>query len=142
MIISNSPTETELIAKNLSSNIKSGSVILLFGNMGSGKTTLAGGIIKGLGVKEIVSSPTFSIMKEYLILNTKIYHIDLYRLNNMTDIINSGLEDYLYDNNAIILIEWPERIKNIDKFFNKYQTINIVAPSLKNPNLRHIIYHI
>lgn len=142
MIISNSPTETELIAKNLSSNIKSGSVILLFGNMGSGKTTLAGGIIKGLGVKEIVSSPTFSIMKEYLILNTKIYHIDLYRLNNMTDIINSGLEDYLYDNNAIILIEWPERIKNIDKFFNKCQTINIVAPSLKDPNLRHIIYHI
>ncbi len=75
--------------------------------MGSGKTTLIAAICKQLGVVEKISSPTFSIINEYVILDTKIYHFDLYRIDSIDELHDIGVEEYL-DSGAWMFIEWPE----------------------------------
>ena len=88
-------------------------VIALHGEMGAGKTTFVHAMGEVLGVKEIVSSPTFSIINEYRAKdNQTIYHIDLYRLKNDAEIFQSGVEECLYSGN-LCFVEWPERAKNI-----------------------------
>ena len=88
-------------------------VIALHGEMGAGKTTLVHAMGETLGVKEIISSPTFSIINEYRAKdNQTIYHIDLYRLKNDAEIFQSGVEECLYSGN-LCFVEWPERAKNI-----------------------------
>jgi tRNA threonylcarbamoyladenosine biosynthesis protein TsaE len=81
-------------------------VVLLIGNLGAGKTTLAKGIVSGLGaaVPEDVSSPTFTLIHEY----GRVYHIDLYRLDTPSQVATLGLEEIL-DRDAVVLIEWGER---------------------------------
>ncbi|MCL4136242.1 UNVERIFIED_CONTAM: hypothetical protein GTU68_036334 [Idotea baltica] len=80
--------------------------------MGVGKTTLVKAIVKQLGSLDDVSSPTFSIINEYQAADTLIYHFDLYRINDIEEAYNFGIEDYLYSNNWSI-IEWPDVIKDI-----------------------------
>jgi tRNA threonylcarbamoyladenosine biosynthesis protein TsaE len=80
--------------------------------MGVGKTTLIKEIAKQLGYKDIVSSPTYSLVNEYEGMDQKIYHFDFYRIKDETEALDMGLEDYLYTNNWN-LIEWPEKIKNL-----------------------------
>jgi tRNA threonylcarbamoyladenosine biosynthesis protein TsaE len=88
--------------------------ILLFeGEMGSGKTTLIKAILKHLGSGDEVSSPTFAIVNEYLTGEKKIYHFDLYRLNDLEEAFDFGMEEYLSDEQALCLIEWPEIIRDI-----------------------------
>lgn len=92
---------------------KSASKILLFyGDMGVGKTTLIKEIVKQLGVDEISSSPSFSIVNEYQTAGKPIYHFDFYRIENITEAFDMGVEDYLYSGNYI-LIEWPDKIANL-----------------------------
>ena len=83
------------------------------GEMGSGKTTLITVICKAKGVEELISSPTYSIINEYRFYENKtekkIYHLDLYRLNSMEEIIQAGVEDCIYSGD-ICFIEWPEKI--------------------------------
>ena len=124
MIISSfSTNETKLIAFNLAKLICDGTIILLSGELGAGKTIFAKGLINGLGVKTIVSSPTFNVVKEYNIYNKLIFHIDLYRLH-INDIISFGLEEYFYNPNAIILVEWPEKLIRINSLLrNIYMNI-------------------
>lgn len=87
-------------------------IILLEGNLASGKTTFTKGIAKGLGINEIVKSPTFTIMKEYQINNDKtLYHLDLYRLTEMG--LDFDLEEYIYNENSIVVIEWPNQVKEL-----------------------------
>lgn len=83
------------------------SILLLKGNLGAGKTTFTQNLLRIMGVKEQVSSPTYSIVNEYDILNKKIYHFDLYRMNSKKEVFDMGIEEYLDDNNFCI-IEWPE----------------------------------
>lgn len=99
------------IARHILNNAKS-NVLLFYGEMGVGKTTLIKEIVKELGVKDITSSPTFSIVNEYEGNNGKIYHFDFYRLESEDEAYDIGLEDYLYTDN-LCLIEWPEKIKNL-----------------------------
>nr|WP_245977207.1 tRNA (adenosine(37)-N6)-threonylcarbamoyltransferase complex ATPase subunit type 1 TsaE [Ichthyenterobacterium magnum] len=87
-------------------------IILLDGDMGAGKTTLIKALVVALGSNDIVSSPTFSIVNEYKLENDSIYHFDLYRIEDETEALNFGFEDYLYSNNWL-LIEWPEKIQNL-----------------------------
>lgn len=92
---------------------KSASKILLFyGDMGAGKTTLIKEIVKQLGVDEISSSPSFSIVNEYHTAGKPIYHFDFYRIENISEAFDMGLEDYLYSGNYI-LIEWPDKITKL-----------------------------
>ena len=84
-------------------------VVFLDGDLGTGKTTLVKEIIFALGVKEKVKSPTFTIIEPYELNNENIYHIDLYRIIDPTELEIIGLREYLNESNAIIFIEWPEK---------------------------------
>ena len=84
-------------------------VVFLDGDLGTGKTTLVKEIIFALGVKEKVKSPTFTIIEPYELNNENIYHVDLYRIIDPTELEIIGLREYLNESNAIIFIEWPEK---------------------------------
>ena len=88
-------------------------VVLLIGNLGAGKTTLAKGIVKGLGAADPdeVSSPTFTLIHEYG-QRQKVYHVDLYRLDRAAEAVAQGLEE-LFEKDAVVLIEWGERFPRI-----------------------------
>jgi len=111
--ITNSPEETFAFGEGLGKTCQGGEVILLLGNLGAGKTCLTQGIAKGLGVKEKVNSPTFNIMKIYKIKTGVLCHIDAYRLNSGHDLEMIGVDDYLGKKDAVVVIEWAERVKEI-----------------------------
>lgn len=100
----NSVEETSSIALKLGQVIKEHTVILLTGDLGAGKTTFTKGIAKGLGVKEIVNSPTFTILKEYHSGRLPLYHFDAYRLEDGYE--DLGFGEYI-DSEALSVIEWP-----------------------------------
>ena len=112
--ISHSENETRKLAKRLAKKITHG-VIALTGELGAGKTTFVQGFAQGLNIKEKIISPTFVLIRQHKIPNTKsrLYHIDLYRLENLKDLNNLGLWEILSDSNNIILIEWAEKAKQI-----------------------------
>ncbi len=95
----------------LALNIKN--IILLHGSMGAGKTTFIKAMAKQLGVQDMTSSPTFSIVNEYRTGDGKpLYHFDLYRLNSEEEAYDMGIDEYFYSGN-LCLIEWPERTPNL-----------------------------
>lgn len=99
--------------------------------MGAGKTTLIKQLCEALGVDDVISSPTYSIVNEYLARNEQtIYHFDLYRLNSEIELLDIGIEDML-DSNAICFIEWPEKMLN----FLPHNYVN-VSIEVKNDNSR------
>jgi tRNA threonylcarbamoyladenosine biosynthesis protein TsaE len=101
------------ISKQLISDFSLNRVILFYGEMGVGKTTLIKALCKELGVEEATNSPTFSIVNEYLTtLEKSIYHFDFYRIEDEDEVFDMGYEDYFYSNNYCF-IEWPEKIPNL-----------------------------
>ena len=119
MKISFKLNEIEQIAQEIVRNVKS-KTLLFYGDMGVGKTTLIGALVKVLGSSDEVSSPTFSIVNEYKTETEPIYHFDMYRIENIEEAYNFGIEDYL-DSEGWKLIEWPEKIKDI--VYNNFDTI-------------------
>ena len=110
--------ETEDKAKNFASLIKgfkNSLLINLIGNLGAGKTTFVRGLIQELGFDEFVKSPTFTIVESYDSDNLKVFHFDLYRIEDDKELQAIGVEDYLTEENAITLVEWPEKSK---RYFN------------------------
>ncbi len=88
-------------------------VLLFYGEMGVGKTTLIKELCKYLGVNDTISSPTFSLVNEYTTVHNEcIYHFDLYRITNDEEALDIGIEDYLYSKNWCF-IEWPQNIENL-----------------------------
>lgn len=113
-IVSHSLNDLPEVAKFLIENAKDTRFIAFSGNLGAGKTTLIGEILKTLGVNEFNGSPTFSLLNEYLVeKNTPIYHFDFYRLNNEEEALDIGWEEYLQVEKAWIFVEWPEKIENL-----------------------------
>ena len=109
-IISNEEYETIEIAQNIESEKFENMIICLDGELGSGKTVFTKGIASALGIEESITSPTFTIIKEYLNGEMPLYHMDVYRLDGNTDGV--GIEEY-YNKNGIVIIEWVKTIKDI-----------------------------
>lgn len=103
--------DLQSIAQNIIGNVNS-KTLLFYGNMGVGKTTLIKEITLLLGVKEVTSSPTFSLVNEYIGFDSKIFHFDFYRIDNEEEVYDIGIEDYFYQN-AWCFVEWPEKIPHI-----------------------------
>lgn len=125
-----SEQETISAGVDCAKQLQQGDVVACFGDLGSGKTQFIKGICQGLGVKQHVASPTFTIINEYVGSGVSVYHIDLYRVRNTNDIQELGFEEYLY-NDGICLIEWAEKIvdllpaKRYDVFFQFGERENI-----------------
>ena len=99
--------EIEDVAKSIINEINDVNLVLFKGELGSGKTTLIKSILKNLGVKENITSPTFSIVNQYSISNQLINHFDLYRIKSLKELDVIGFEEYL-ESEAVCFIEWPE----------------------------------
>ena len=105
--------ETHKIAKSIADTLKGGEIILLNGDLGAGKTTFTKGIAKALGITEVVTSPTFTFMKEYS-GRINLYHFDMYRVEEADELYELGLNEYLGDKTGVCVIEWNkfENIQN------------------------------
>ena len=102
------PEETEALGRLLASSLRPGDVVALFGDLGAGKTTLARGLLAGLGHGGEVASPTFPIVIPYETLRLPAWHVDLYRLDDPSEIDELALDEALDD--GVLLVEWPERM--------------------------------
>ena len=114
-VIVNNLKETNKFAKDFAKLLVGGEVVLLGGDLGAGKTTFTKCVLKALGVKGDITSPTFTIMREYNAKKFKIYHFDMYRMTSGKEAKEFGLEDYIYskDKRNIVFIEWSVNIKDI-----------------------------
>ena len=108
---SNSAKETENIAKAFAKTLKSGDVVCLSGDLGAGKTAFTAGIAKGLGVKDCISSPTFTIVNCYN-GTMPLYHFDVYRISDCDEMYDIGYEEYILGD-GVTVIEWAEIIGDI-----------------------------
>lgn len=116
--ISRSEKETIKIAKNFAGNLRGGEVICLIGELGTGKTVFAKGLAQGLGIKKLIRSPSFVLMKIYPISNnqysiSKFCHIDAFRLKTPQELIEIGVLEYFSQLKTISLIEWADKVKKI-----------------------------
>lgn len=112
-IIINSTSELPSAAKKLLEAFPDKKIFAFYGQMGAGKTTLIKSLCEVMGVNNTVSSPTFSIVNEYLSeKGEKIFHFDFYRINSEAEAYDMGYEDYFYSN-AYCFIEWPEKISEL-----------------------------
>ena len=122
------------VAKDIVNNLSDSKIILFYGEMGAGKTTLIKEICKQLGVSDTMSSPTFSVVNEYNTSDDKIiYHFDLYRIKNIEECFDIGMEEYLYSGNYCF-IEWPEVALSV--FPEKYYSLSIKT---EKDNTRSVI---
>ena len=109
--ISKSEQDTINFAKDFAKNLKTGDIIVLSGELGSGKTKFTQGILEYFGLENEISSPTFTVVNEHHAENTNIYHFDVYRLEDTDEFYAIGGEEYF--ENGISIIEWGEIIENI-----------------------------
>ena len=107
----NSPMETEAVGAALGKNIKSGTVIAYRGDLGAGKTAFTRGLARGLGYTEPVTSPTYTIVNEYLGGRLPLFHFDMYRLKSSDDLWDIGWEDYL-ERGGVCAVEWSENVED------------------------------
>lgn len=110
-LISHSENETKLIGKKFAEKLKKGDVIVLTGELGSGKTKFTEGVLEYFGLENEISSPTFNIVNEYISKNINIYHFDVYRLEDEDEFYAIGGEEYF--DKGICLIEWGEMIESV-----------------------------
>lgn len=136
MIKNYSLNEIPEIAKEIIQSAKH-KVLLFYGEMGAGKTTLIKEIVKQLGSLDTISSPTFSLVNEYhTIKDEKIYHFDFYRINNEYEALDMGVEEYFYSD-CWCLIEWPDKVKNLVPLNSVSITINSNSDQLRTLELRN-----
>lgn len=104
-----SPSETEALGAALGQIVPPGTVIAYRGDLGAGKTAFTRGLARGLGCGDIVTSPTYTIVNEYLSGRLPLFHFDMYRLGSSQELWDIGWEDYL-DRNGICAVEWSEHV--------------------------------
>ena len=133
-ITTHSADETQALGKKLAESLRPGDVIAYFGDLGAGKTAFTRGIAEGLGVSEQVTSPTYTIVNEYLSGRLPLFHFDMYRLGSSDELFDIGWEDYLA-RGGVCAVEWSE---NVEDALQDAIRITIEKDSLA-PDTRHII---
>ena len=132
-ITTHSADETQALGKKLAESLRPGDVIAYFGDLGAGKTAFTRGIAEGLGVSEQVTSPTYTIVNEYLSGRLPLFHFDMYRLGSSDELFDIGWEDYLA-RGGVCAVEWSE---NVEDALQDAIRITIEKDSLV-PDTRHI----
>jgi tRNA threonylcarbamoyladenosine biosynthesis protein TsaE len=125
---SKSEKETFGFGQKFSRRLKGGEIIGLVGDLGAGKTVFVRGLASGLGIRQKITSPTFVFMKNYLVGKQAIkelVHIDAYRIKRAADMDEIGIKDYLCRQDAVVVIEWAEKIKKIMPGQTKFLFFNI-----------------
>lgn len=117
-VITKSAKETEKLGKQIAVKLKAPAFIAFYGDLGAGKTTLIQAIAKGLGIEKRIVSPTFILAREYEVANNqfgleRLYHVDLYRINNSQEAKAIGIEEMIKDNAGAVLVEWAEKMGSI-----------------------------
>ena len=107
--ITHSPEETEKIGEALAKSLQPGTILAYRGDLGAGKTAFTRGLARGLGCKETVTSPTYTIVNEYLGGRLPLFHFDMYRLASSDDLWDIGWEDYL-EREGVCAVEWSENV--------------------------------
>ena len=107
--ITNSPAETEAVGEALGKRLQPGTVLAYRGDLGAGKTAFTRGLARGLGATEQVTSPTYTIVNEYLSGRIPLFHFDMYRLGSSDDLWDIGWEDYL-ERGGVCAVEWSENV--------------------------------
>ena len=107
--ITNSPQETEALGQKLGQALPAGTVIAYRGDLGAGKTAFTRGLARGLGIQDPVTSPTYTIVNEYLGGRIPLFHFDMYRLHSADDLFDIGWDDYL-ERQGICAVEWSENV--------------------------------
>ena len=110
-ITTHSADETQALGQRLAKRLLPGDVIAYFGDLGAGKTALTRGIAQGLGVTDIVTSPTYTIVNEYLTGRIPLFHFDMYRLGSSDELFDIGWEDYLA-RGGVCAVEWSENVED------------------------------
>ena len=109
--ITNSPGQTEEIGIKLAEKLKPGAVIAYRGDLGAGKTAFTRGLARGLGIQDPVTSPTYTIVNEYLSGRLPLFHFDMYRLHSADDLFDIGWDDYL-ERGGVCAVEWSENVED------------------------------
>ena len=113
-ITTHSADETQALGQKLASRLAPGDVIAYFGDLGAGKTAFTRGLAQGLGITDPVTSPTYTIVNEYLSGRIPLFHFDMYRLSSSDELFDIGWEDYL-SRGGVCAVEWSEKVE--DAFF-------------------------
>ncbi len=135
LTVTNSAEETRTLGEKLASGLKPGDVVLLNGELGAGKSELARGIARGLGVTETVASPSFTILNVYESGRYPLYHFDWYRLESAEELYELGMDEYL-GGDGIAVVEWAERCP--EAVPEKHIQINITATGEEQREFRMI----
>ena len=133
--ISKNIMQTISIAKDICKNFKGGEILLLSGELGAGKTAFTKGIAEQLGIKAIITSPTFTIMNMYTSGTLNLYHFDMYRIEDERDIYELGFDEYIGNPNGICCVEWYSQTPQL---FKDKKCIHIELIKI-NDNKRKII---
>ncbi len=123
---SDSPAATRTIGERLARQLQAGDVLLLLGNLGAGKSELTRGIARGLGVTATVASPSFTILNVYDEGSVPLYHFDWYRLNDVEELYEMGMDEYL-GGDGVAVVEWPSQCP--EAVPESYLEVNIVTVS-------------
>jgi tRNA threonylcarbamoyladenosine biosynthesis protein TsaE len=109
VFVTHSEQETVELGIKMGKLLEAGDIVLLYGDLGAGKTVLTRGLVQGLGAKDVVTSPTYTLMHRYE-GRVPIYHFDLYRLGGPDEVLDLGYEEFFYGD-GVSIVEWPERLE-------------------------------
>lgn len=112
-LVTNSANDTIEFGKSVARAVEKGAVISLVGDLGAGKTTFAKGVARGLGIMDNVTSPTFTILNEYVGEEKKLYHFDFYRIEDPDELVELGFEDYFPSADGLTIVEWAEKAPSV-----------------------------
>ena len=132
-LLTESPEETQRLGIRLGRLAQPGDLFMLVGGLGAGKTCLTQGIAWGLDIAGYATSPTFVVMNQYM-GRLPLYHIDLYRLDSIEEVVDLGLDDYLYGN-GVCVVEWADKAMNVLPPEHLLVEINYISDTVRNLTL-------